>query len=157
MKYIIYILTLCLACSAQELVLRTSADRCLTSGTNTGANLRKSNDNEYLELKTVFADDGTRRASWDIPLQHNLSLASGLAMTVCCRNPEIVSQFSVYVRSDGGWQTANFEIAANEQWARIFIPKTAFMPDGNATPDWSRCHTLRIAAWKGATGQMQLF
>ena len=156
----IFILILVFCCSltfCQELNLRTSADRCLTSGAHTGAYLRNSNGTQILELRTAFSDDGARRASWDIPLQHNLSLASGITMYVCCRNPEIVSQFSVYVRSDAGWQTANFEIAANEQWARVFIPKTSFTPEDNAKSDWSRCQTLRIAAWKGATGQMQLY
>ncbi len=151
---------LLLTCSVslcQELNLRSSADRCLTSGAHTAAYIRSSSGRQVLELKTAFSDDGTRRAAWDIPLQHNLSLSSGLNMIVCCRNPEIVSQFSVYIRSDSGWQAANFEIAANEQWARIFIPKTAFTPEDNAVPDWSHCHTIRIAAWKGATGQLQLF
>ena len=157
MKSTLFLLFLCSLVICQELNLRSAADRCRTSGSYTGAFLRNSNSSHVLELRAAFSDDNTRRASWDIPLQHNLSLSSGLCMIVCCRNPEIVSQFSVYVRSDTGWHSANFEIAANEQWARVFIPKTAFTSEDNATPDWSRCHTLRIAAWKGATGQLQLF
>ena len=152
----IFFLLLCLA-SAQELNLRHAADRCRYNGETTAANLRSaSNGNGVLELKTVFSTPNASRAVWDIPINLNLMQTAGLQLELCCRNPGIVSQFNIYIKTGATWQSAQFELRDNEQWESIFIPKASFTPE-NGISSWSECTTLRIAAWKGGIGQLQLY
>ncbi len=152
----IFLLLLCLA-SAQEINLRHAADRCRYNGKNTEAIIRSdSNGNGVLELKTAFYPSSPARAVWDIPINLNLMQTAGLQMELCCRNPSVVSQFNIYIKTGATWQSAQFEVTANEQWESIFIPKSSFSPE-NEISSWNGCSTLRIAAWKGGTGQLQLY
>ena len=144
-------------CKAQELNLRQAADRCRHNGETTEAYLRSApNSSGILELRTVFSTASSSRAVWDIPINLNLMQTAGLRMEVCCRNPGVVSQFNVYIKTGNTWQSAQFEVSANEQWESVFIPKASFAPESGIS-SWNNCTTLRIAAWKGGVGQLQLY
>ena len=150
------LLLFCLA-HAQEVNLRQAAGRCRHNGETTEANYRTTaNGAGVLELKTVFSPMSGSRAVWDIPINLNLIQSAGLQLDLCCRNPEVASQFNIYIKMGTTWQTAQFEVTANEQWESVFIPKANFTPE-NGIASWNACTTLRFAAWKGGTGQIQLF
>lgn len=160
MRYIrhiaILVILLALICPAQELDLRRLSNLCNTSGDGTTAGFRTTATGPMMELQTAFTNNGSKRATWDMPLNKNLSQCAGIRMTVFCSNPENASQFNLYIKSNGKWHNAKFEISTGNQWESVFISKAHFSPEENGD-SWSNCSTMRIAAWKGSPGKLNMF
>lgn len=143
--------------TAQNIDLTRAAASCRPGGAARTPDLRDfGNGISGLECRAIFQPDNQKRASWDIPIIADLSQISAIKLRTFCRNPELVSQFSIYIKADSLWNSASFEISVNQQWEDIIIPKTRFKPE-TTHASWKNCDLLRIAAWKGAPGQFGLF
>ncbi|MBR0458793.1 MAG: hypothetical protein IJJ26_06125, partial [Victivallales bacterium] len=140
---------------AQQMDLARTAAVARISGNACTPVLLRSGATQYLQLQAIFNNGSSRRACWDIPFHLDLSQVTGLRLKLCCRNPELVSQFQIHIRAGGIWQNANFEING-ESWCDILIPKSRFTPEGEQIT-WRDCDLLRISAWKGGIGPATLF
>ncbi len=141
------------ALAAQELDLRRAANLCNTSGENTSAAYRGNGG--MLELTTAFTANGQKRAVWNLPFNKDLGQCAGIMLDLYCTGHENASQFNLYVKTDGKWHNAQFEVNGGK-WESVFIPKSHFSPE-NGMSSWTRCTTLRIAAWNGRPGRLSLF
>lgn len=109
-----------------------------------------------LEFPVSFAPDGSPRAFWDIPLHLDLSQASAVRLRLYFINPGLASQYNVYIRAGSTWYAAEFAPASTARWEEIIIPKTRFAPE-DAPGSWQLCTMLRLAAWKGGSGNLAIY
>ncbi|NMA41832.1 MAG: family 10 glycosylhydrolase [Oligosphaeraceae bacterium] len=141
---------------AQALDLAKAAATCIPSAAASAANLRSFSANQAaLELEARFSLQGNNRACWDFPLQADLSQMSALRLRYRSFNTPVVSQFNVYLRMGGNWYAASFAPEGNGAWEECIIPKTSFLPESGSN-SWRQANMLRIAAWRGGTGELLL-
>ncbi|HPD15258.1 MAG TPA: family 10 glycosylhydrolase [Planctomycetota bacterium] len=109
-----------------------------------------------LRLPCNFQGTKHDRASWDRELKLDLTACQGLQFDVYCADASPVSQFSLYLRSGGGWYATSFAPEAAGQWARVKIEKTDTRME--ETPaGWGSVDTIRISAWRGANRDTEFF
>ncbi len=154
MRLFLIISLLCCVLWGQTVDMRRAAATARPGGV---ANVQEPRDfgngQRGLDLSCVFtASPDCKRASWDIPINMDLSQISGLKLCIRCQNLENVSQYSVYVRSGNVWYSADYQVGANGVWQDIFIPKTDFRKEGGGEASWQNCNVLRLVMWKGSAG-----
>ncbi|MBR4418138.1 MAG: hypothetical protein IKS67_15265, partial [Victivallales bacterium] len=95
------------------------------------------------------------RASWDYAVHANLVHCAGIRLHIFVQNPQIASQYNIYLKFASTWYSATFTPKKGNAWENIFIPKTNFFPEGDPE-SWTNCSMLRIAAWKGTPGKLSI-
>lgn len=87
------------------------------------------------------------RASWDVPVEADLRMTSGLQIRIRCPDTGSIRQFTLYLKSGDGWYAAHFMPAADDQWQTISIRKENMDIEGTPA-GWDRVSRLRLAVWK---------
>ena len=107
-----------------------------------------------LFLEAQFREE-TTRATWDFPINMNLTQCAGIRVTLCAETVSNVRQMDVHLKFGTKWYTATFECSSPGRWEEIIIPRHWFQPEEGST-SWSHCDTLRISLWKGTRGPAKL-
>ncbi len=141
--------------SAWELELAPLEKSCVPSGDGETRVLFHPRGG-VLEFSTRFREEGSRRACWDIPLSANLSRCAGVRLRFRAIQGDLASQINVYFRANGTWYQATLTPRTYGLWEEQVLSKASFLPEGKDFPSWRACDTLRIAAWKGGTGNFSL-
>lgn len=132
-----------------------AATNSITSGSARAATLRSYGAINGLELNAHFAQGGPARASWDFPINANLSNLAAVQLKLYCSRPALARQFNVYIKAGETWYSAIFSPVGKGSWEEIVIPKTRFVPEG-AADSWQHCSLIRLAAWQGSSGQLTI-
>lgn len=142
----------CLALPAQILDMKRMAREIIPSG-DASTNCTYVDKSGILDLRTRFQANGPARACWDLPLSLDLSRCAGIRLRVRCLNADLASQLDVYLQVDGVWHCAHLTPRTSGLWEEQVISKAAFRPENGAGASWRKAERLRIAAWRGATGE----
>ena len=101
----------------------------------------------YVVLPVNFRGTTHERASWDLPVQADLSQAKAIAFDFFCPNPELIRYFAIYFHSVNGWYAADFGIEHRDDWNRIVIRKDETRMEESAA-GWGHIDTIRISGWR---------
>jgi uncharacterized lipoprotein YddW (UPF0748 family) len=104
---------------------------------------------QWIRLPVNFAGTTHDRASWDIQIRADLSLAQGIAFDFYSPDSSPVSAFAVYFRSGEGWYRASFGLERDGHWEQVLIDKSTTKTEGEPA-GWGKVDTIRISAWRGA-------
>ena len=140
---------------AGELDLDRLSGHVIPSG-DTGTQAIYHGKSGVLELSTRFRQDGSKRACWDLPITEDLSHSAGIRLRIRAQNADLASQLDIYLKTDGVWHRAELTPRTNGLWEEVVISKASFSPESQRTPSWKRCDTMRISAWRGASGQFAI-
>ncbi|MBP5638995.1 MAG: family 10 glycosylhydrolase [Victivallales bacterium] len=146
---------LCIFAESQQLDLRLAGANANPCGPAALPQLLRYGESTGLAFSATFLNDSYQRAYWDLPINENLTHCAGVKLRVFCIKPELIRQFNVYIRTGSVWQSAIFAPSSEKSWQEIFIPKAQFHPETTAG-SWQKASVLRLAFWKGATGQTVL-
>jgi len=100
--------------------------------------------------------DGIERAYWDADVALDLAEARGIRFQLYCGKPEPIGGFTFYFRAGDAWYSAPFSLDAAEQWCTVAIDKLDTTVEG-AAGGWTRIDRLRLAAWRGADEDTELY
>lgn len=116
----------------------------------------------WLQGRTVicearFSQPGSARGSWDIPLSNDLSGCAGVLIRMRCINASLASHLTLHIRNGQYWHSATITPRTAGKWEELFIPRTAFLPEGATATSgsWNEVNMLRLSAWRGAPGAFQ--
>jgi uncharacterized lipoprotein YddW (UPF0748 family) len=132
-----------------------AATNNISSGSARAATLRNYGAGNGLELAARFSPGGPSRASWDFPINADLSKLAAVQLKLYCARPALARQFNVYIKAGATWYSASFAPEGKGSWEEIVIPKSRFAPEG-AADSWQHCSLLRLAAWSGGDGQLSI-
>jgi uncharacterized lipoprotein YddW (UPF0748 family) len=105
-------------------------------------------DRQWVRLPVNFAGTDHDRASWDIQIKADLSVAQGIAFDFFSPNSSPIAGLAVYFRSGEGWYRASFGLERDGEWEHILIDKSATSTEGEPA-GWGQIDTIRVSAWRG--------
>ena len=88
------------------------------------------------------------RASWDLPVQLDMSRCAGIRFETRCQDPRPIRSFSLYFQSGEGWYAATFAHPPSDQWQTVEVRKEQTHIEGHPA-GWNKITAIRISAWRG--------
>ncbi|MBT3286718.1 MAG: family 10 glycosylhydrolase [Victivallales bacterium] len=102
----------------------------------------------WVRLPVNFVGTDHDRASWDVQVTTDLSVAQGIEFDFYSPDSSPVSSLAVYFRSGDGWYSARFGVERDGEWQRVLIDKSATGTEGEPA-GWSQVDAIRICGWRG--------
>jgi uncharacterized lipoprotein YddW (UPF0748 family) len=102
---------------------------------------------KVLRFPCNFEGTKIERASWDRPVELDLTSSRGIEFQILCRDATPVSYFSIYFQSGSGWYHASFFPESNTDWSTITVRKSDITMEGQPA-GWGQISTIRISAWR---------
>ncbi len=100
----------------------------------------------YVKLPLNFKNTNIERASWDIQIPLNLSLAGGIEFDFYCQALEAASQLNIYFHSGDGWYVMPFSLDHIGAWNHVALRKSAaFIED--KPEGWGNIREIRLSVW----------
>ena len=110
--------------------------------------LVRQGDRQWVRLPVNFVGTTHSRASWDIQIKADLSVARGIEFDLYSPDSSPTSGLSLYFRSGGGWYRASFGLEQDGEWSRIAIDKSETGTEDRPA-GWAEVDAIRISAWRG--------
>lgn len=131
-----------------ELKFKTSAEAQAVFKLSDKDCLPVTVDGNMVILPVNFKDTKHIRATWDIDINLDLTMAKGLEFDFYCEDSSEISYTSIYFHSGEGWYRKAFDISGNGVWQHIRIDK-AQTGSEDQPAGWDKIDTIRISAWRG--------
>ena len=116
----------------------------------------REGERRALRLPCNFKGTEIERASWDRPVQLDLSACRGLRFDVYCADSSPISSFSLYLHSRSGWYVGSFHPVRNKGWSSIVVAKSS-MRSEEQPAGWGQIDRLRISAWRGENADTEFY
>jgi len=124
-------------------------------GGTAGAVPAEVDGQKALRMPCNFRGTKIDRASWDRPVQLDMTACRGMRFRVRCRDTSPVAGFSLYLQSGDGWYATHFAPTDREGWTTITLDKEDMGTEGRPA-GWGRISTIRLSAWRGQNTDTEL-
>jgi len=105
---------------------------------------------QWVRLPINFVGTDHDRASWDVQVKADLSVAQGIEFDFYSPDSSPIGNLVVYFRSGNGWYSAGFGVERDGEWERVLIDKSATGTEGEPA-GWSQVDAIRVSAWRGVS------
>lgn len=151
----LFLMMIAAALPAAEIDLPKAVHAVVTSGTAAAPVIAELTP-PVAVFAARFAKESTTRACWDFPINRDLTACAGIRLKMRCIGAEYTNQLTIHLLLDGTWFSTVCTPRTGGLWEELFIPKSSFLPEGDAAAvSWRKCTKLRLAAWPSSQGKFQ--